>query len=153
MAADRHRGPEGLGRAARGAAVILDSNFLFIPLRFGVDIFEELHGLLGEPLRCLVPEPVIGELRLLRIDAKPSFVREIDFALDLVKRCEILDEDRGSGETVDDFIVRIALHTGFPVATNDSELRQRLRESGVPVVYLRQRAFLEIDGTIEIFRL
>ena len=131
----------------------MDSNFLFIPLRFGVDIFEELHGLLGEPLKCLVPEPVLGELRLLRIDAKPSFVREIDFALDLVERCEILDEDRGSGETVDDFIVRIALQKGFPVATNDSELRQRLRESGVPVVYLRQRAFLEIDGTILNFRL
>ncbi len=148
MAADRHRRPEGIGSAEHGAAVILDSNFLFIPLRFGVDIFEELHRLLGEPLLCLVPEPVVGELRLLRLDAKPSFRKEIDFAMGLVERCEVLDEDRAMGETVDDFILRIAMRTGHPVATNDSELRRRLREAGVTVIYLRQRAFLEINGSI-----
>lgn len=148
MASDRNRRPTGLGLADLDPAVILDSNFLFVPLRFGVDIFEELHRLLGEPLRCLVPEPVIGELRLLRLDAKPSFRKEIEFALGLVEKCEVLDEDQLAGETVDDFILRIATQTGHPVATNDSELRRRLREAGVPVIYLRQRAFLEINGSI-----
>lgn len=147
MASDRHRRPTGLGRADLGPAVILDSNFLFVPLLFGVDIFEELHRLLGESLRCLVPEPIIGELRLLRLDAKPSFRKEIDFALGLVERCEVMDEDKVAGETVDDFILRIAMKTGYPVATNDSELRRRLREAGVPVIYLRQRAYLEINGS------
>lgn len=148
MAADRHRDPEGLSRTAPGAAVVLDSNFLFIPLRFGLDIFDELHRLLGEPLRILVPKPVIEELRLLRLDAKPSFVKEIDFAVGLVERCEVLDENLDPGENVDDFILRITSRTGYPVATNDADLRQRLRAVGVPVVYMRQRAFLEIDGNI-----
>jgi rRNA-processing protein FCF1 len=148
MAADRHRDPEGLSRTVPGAAVFLDSNFLFIPLRFGLDIFDELHRLLSEPLRILVPKPVIEELRLLRLDAKPSFIKQIEFALGLVERCEVLDENLDPGENVDDFILRIASQTGYPVATNDADLRQRLRAIGIPVVYMRQRAFLEIDGII-----
>ena len=148
MAADRRRDPEGLSRTAGGAAVVLDSNFLFVPLRFGVDIFEEFQRLLGKTPHCLVPRPIIEELRHLRIDAKPSFEKEIDFALDLANRCELLDEGLLHGEEVDDFILRLAVENGWPVATNDSSLRRRLRRAGVPVIYLRQQAFLEIDGLV-----
>jgi rRNA-processing protein FCF1 len=68
--------------------VILDSNFLFIPSRFRVDVFQELNRLLGRNVRCVVTTPIIDELRLLRTDAKPSFIKEVDFALGLVDRCE-----------------------------------------------------------------
>jgi rRNA-processing protein FCF1 len=131
-----------------GVAVILDSNFLFIPLRFGVDVFGELQRLFGRPITCIVPTPIIAELQLLRLDAKPSFKKEIDFALGLIDRCEVINETLGPGETVDDILLRMALETGYLVATNDADLRQRLREVGIPVIYLRQRAFLEIDGCV-----
>jgi rRNA-processing protein FCF1 len=146
MAADRRRDPEGLSRT--GASVLLDSNFLFVPLRFGVDIFEELQRLLGRTPRCLVPRPIVEELRHLKINAKPSLKKEVDFALDLAHRCELLDEELLPGEEVDDFILRLAVENGWPVATNDSGLRRRLRGIGVPVIYLRQQAFLEIDGLV-----
>jgi len=132
----------------RGAAVILDSNFLFIPLRFGVDIFEELRRLLGGPVRCIVPSPVIEELRLLRRGAKPKLGKEIDFALELADRCEIVGARVEADKTVDDAIVRIARLWRCPVATNDADLRRRLRSVGVPVIYLRQRTFLEVEGSI-----
>lgn len=148
MAADRRRDPEGLSRTGHGAAVILDSNFLFIPLRFGVDIFEELQRLLGKLPRCIVPKPIIEELKLLRPEAKPSFKKELDFALDLAGRCEVLEENPRYGEPVDDFVLRLAVSNGWLVATNDSDLRRRLREVGVPIIYLRQRAYLEIDGLV-----
>ncbi len=146
MAADRRRDPEGLSNTS--AAVLLDSNFLFVPLRFGVDIFVELQRLLGRIPRCLVPRPIIDELRHLRIDVKPSLEKEVDFALDLANRCELLDEGLLPGEEVDDFILRLAVENGWPVATNDSDLRRRLRGAGVPVIFLRQQAFLEIDGLV-----
>ena len=130
----------------RGSTVLLDSNFLFIPLRFGVDIFEELQRLLGVLVRCVVPSPVVKELRLLRRDAKPSFRREIDFALDLAKRCETAEEHVEPGETVDDVLIRLARRWRCPVATNDSELRRRLRAEGVSVIYLRQQAYLDMEG-------
>ncbi|KON30718.1 hypothetical protein AC482_03145 [miscellaneous Crenarchaeota group-15 archaeon DG-45] len=130
----------------RSVAVILDSNFLFIPLQFGVDIFEELQRLLGGLVRCIVPSPVVEELQNLGRDAGPKARREADFALALAGRCEVAEGDAGPGETVDDAILRLALRKRCPVATNDGRLRRRLRAEGIPVIYLRQRAYLDIDG-------
>ncbi len=148
MATDRSRDPEGLTRTEPSAAVILDSNFLFIPHRFRVDIFEELRRLLDRNVRCIVTTPIIDELKLLGSDAKPSLRREVDFALGLTDSCEVMDESLGPGETVDDSILRIALERRFTVATNDAELRKRLRKVGIPVVFLRQKNHLEIDGIV-----
>ncbi len=147
MAADRDRDAEGLRLGSRG--VILDSNFLFVPLRFGVDIFSEVERLLGPSVVCLVPVAVLAELGLLRDGASPSLVGEIDFALELAGRCRVLEGDRLAGESVDDLILRLAVGGGFLVATNDGGLRRRLRGEGVAVVFLRQRAFLEVEGYVE----
>ncbi len=132
----------------RGNLVIIDSNFLFIPQKFKVDIFEEMRRLLGGNVKCLVPYPVLEELQQLREGAKPSLRRKVDFALSLAERCEKEDLKAEEGETVDDFIVRLASSRKYPVATNDAMLRKRLREKGVPVVFLRKRAHLEIEGVI-----
>lgn len=129
-------------------AVLLDSNFLFIPLRFGVDIFEELRGLLGEKIKCLVTRPVLEELDLLRLGAKPGFLKEIDFARKMAEKCDVFEDSLGIGETVDQSLVRVAIEQGFYVATNDAELRKALKKKGVSVIFLRQRAFLEVDGII-----
>ena len=148
MATDRSRDPEGLTREEPSAAVILDSNFLFIPHRFRVDIFEELRRLLGRNVRCVVTTPIMDELKLLGFDAKPSLRREVDFALEFTDGCEVMDDSLGPGETVDDSILRLALERRFTVATNDAELRKRLRKVGIPVVFLRQKNHLEIDGIV-----
>ena len=147
MAADRDRDPEVMGAGVRG--VILDSNFLFVPLRFGVDVFGEIEGLLGPSVVCLVPAAVLAELGLLRGESSPGLVREIDFALELAGRCRVLEGERLEGESVDDLILRLAVDGGYLVATNDGELRGRLRGEGVPVVFLRQRAYLEVEGYVE----
>jgi len=147
MAADRDRDAEGLRLGSRG--VILDSNFLFVPLRFGVDIFGEIERLLGPLVVCLVPAAVLAELGRLRGESSPGLVREIDFALELAGRCRVLEGDRLKGESVDDLILRQAVDGGYLVATNDGELRRRLKGVGVPVVFLRQRAYLEVEGYVE----
>jgi rRNA-processing protein FCF1 len=132
----------------RTTTVILDSNFLFVPLRFGVDIFEEFRRLLGN-VRCVVPSPVLEELRLLRDRVKTS-PKEAEFALSLAGRCETVHERVEPGGTVDGVILRLARGWRCPVATNDSELRQQLRSEGIPVIYLRQRAYLEIEGVASL---
>lgn len=133
----------------RSITIIIDSNFLFVPLQFGVDIFEELRRLLGGSIRCVVPSTVLEELQLLRRDSKPSVKKQIDFALSLAERCEKIEVDVVSGETVDDSIVRMARLLRCPVATNDAELRRRLRAEMTPVIYMRQKAYLEMDGVVQ----
>ena len=132
----------------RTTTIILDSNFLFVPLRFGVDIFEEFKRLLVN-VRCVVPSPVLEELRFLKEEAKTS-PKEAEFALTMAGRCEIIHEAVEPGETVDEVILRLARSWRCPVATNDSELKQLLRSEGIPVIYLRQRAYLEIEGVASL---
>ena len=137
-----------LGMTEQGIKVILDSNFLFIPLKFRVDILDELNRLFGGLVQCVIPSPILEELQLLKKKVKPSQRREIDFALDFAENCGIVEENIKCGETVDDLIVRLASGWRCPVATNDIDLRHRLRSKGLPVIYLRQKAYLEVDGAI-----
>ncbi len=51
-------------------------------------------------------------------------------------------------ESVDDVILRVASENKLPVATNDSELRKKLRERGIPVIYLREKSKLEVEGAV-----
>jgi rRNA-processing protein FCF1 len=128
--------------------VILDSNFLFVPFRFGVDIFEEMERLFSSKVRCLVSRLVLEELESLKDGAKPGFLREISFAVKMAERCEVFEDTLRPGETVDQSLVRVAREQEFYVATNDAELRKALRNEGVSAVFLRQKAFLEGDGVI-----
>jgi rRNA-processing protein FCF1 len=129
--------------------IILDSNFLFIPLKFGVDIFEEFKRLFSKYVKCYVPRTVLNELFRLRKGAKPSFLKEIDFAEKIAENCEILENSLKPGESVDESIIEIAKKMKCIVATNDSNLRKKVKESGLSVVYLRQGAYLEVEGYIE----
>jgi rRNA-processing protein FCF1 len=148
MAADRRRHTEGLGLDIIPITVLLDSNFLFVPFRFGVDIFEEMERLFSSNVRCLVSRLVLDELVSLKRGAKPGFLREINFAVKMAERCEIFEDMLRLGETVDQSLVRVAREKGFYVATNDAELRKALRNEGVSVVFLRQKTYLEVDGVI-----
>lgn len=69
-------------------------------------------------------------------------------ALKLAEKCRVVRVEQGFEETHDDVIVRVAKDWGCPVATNDRELRKRLRIISVPVVYLRQKSHLEVEGDI-----
>jgi len=129
--------------------VILDTNFLFIPRDFKIDIFEELRGLLGNDARCAVTRTVIHELERLKVDAGPSFVREVDFARQVAERCEIVEDEIKPGEDADDSIIRIASEEGYVVATNDAEFRRRLKDSKVPIIFVRQRAYLDSEGYLQ----
>ena len=127
--------------------IILDSNFLLVPLQFRVDIFEELNVLLGKA-EPIVLSTTIEELK--KIIEKSSIKERMQFsaALKLAERCEILKVKKDKSENYDDVIFRVAKELKIPVATNDSELRKRLREVGIATVYLRQKARLEIDGHV-----
>lgn len=127
----------------RVRTVILDTNFLFIPLKFGIDIFGEFERIFEGRVKCIIPTTAIEELRMLRSKAKPSMVKRIDLALSLTEKCE-LEHVELKEETVDDSIIRLAKKLGCPVATNDSKLKQALIREKIPVIYLRQKDHLEI---------
>lgn len=141
MATNRRWYPESLAKA-----VILDTNFLFIPLKFKVDIFSELERLYGIKPTCLITQATLRELEFLKIDANPSFLKEILFAERIAQKCKIVEIQMKNGEKVDEHILRYAQETHFSVATNDSELKKKLRKKGISIIYLKQKTYLEIES-------
>ncbi|HEX9915951.1 MAG TPA: DNA-binding protein [Candidatus Bathyarchaeia archaeon] len=126
--------------------VLLDTNFLLVPIRFGVDVFAEAERVLNQLVDFAVTPNVLGEVERLRSEAQPGFRSELDFALKVASRCKVIDAEPEEGETVDNSIVRLAASRGYVVATTDAELRRRLREVGVKVLILRQKRYLQLMG-------
>jgi len=127
--------------------VILDSNAFFIPLEFKMDIFEELKRLLNRNVEFVLLSPVKHELAILADGDEPKLRRQASFALRLAEKCKLVAVEPKNEET-DDIILRVAKSWRAPVFTNDRLLRQRLRDISVPVIYLRQKSRLDIDGLI-----
>ena len=128
--------------------VILDSNFLFVPLQFKVDIFEELTNLINRQFDPILLSSTHEELLRIAEQSSPKMRRLASLALKLAEKCHIIQVEALSGETYDDVIVRVAKKWGCPVATNDRELRKKLRRENVTTIFLRQRAHLEAEGLI-----
>ena len=128
--------------------VILDSNALFVPLEFRIDIFDELKRLLNRNVEFILLSPIKAELELLASKESPKMRRQASFALKLAEKCKYVPIDVSDKLTTDDVIVKVAKDWNSPVFTNDRQLKKRLRDKSVPVIYVRQKSRLEIDGLI-----
>lgn len=127
--------------------MLLDSNFLLIPFQFKVDIYSEIQNLLQGQVEFLVLKPVYEEMNVLSNEGSPKLRGIASSALNLCRdKCRILQFESMEGETVDEMLMKTAQSLECLVATNDRDLRLKLRKKGIPVVYLRQRAFLKLDG-------
>lgn len=125
--------------------VILDSNFLMVPFQFNLDVFQEIEFLLQKKVDFIVPSGVKSELTRLSARGGEG-AAEASLALQLASRCRVVEVALEANETVDDAIVKAAQKLGAVVATNDIELKNRLKLLKVPVVYLRDKSKLEVDG-------
>lgn len=128
--------------------VILDSNFLFVPSQFQLDIFEELTNLLNQQFDPILLSQTQKELQRLAKEGSAKTRKKASLALRLSEKCRVVHVEKGSRETHDDVVVRVAAEWKCPVATNDRELRKRLRNLGVPAIFLRQKHRLELEGAI-----
>jgi rRNA-processing protein FCF1 len=125
--------------------VILDSNFLMIPFQFNLDIFQEIEFLLQKKVDFVVPSAVKAELTDISTRGGEG-ASEASLALQLASRCRVVEVALESNGTVDDAIFKAAQKLGAVVATTDIVLKKRLRDINVPVVYLREKSKLEVEG-------
>ena len=128
--------------------VILDSNALFAPLEFKIDIFEELRHLLNRKIEFVLLSTVKRELDMLAAKESPKIRQEAFFALKLAEKCKFVPVENEEKLTTDDVIVKVAKNWNSPVFTNDRQLKKKLRDISVPVIYVRQKSRLDIDGMI-----
>ena len=139
----------GVSKAERKKLkVILDSNALLVPLQFKIDVFSDLERLLNRSFEVILLSSVKRELEALARKGSPKMRKNASYALKLAKKCRYVEVNFPASELTDDVIVKIAEEWKSPVFTNDRQLKQRLRDISVPVIYLRQKSRLDIDGLI-----
>ena len=137
-----------LRSAKKTLKIILDSNALFVPLQFKIDIFEELKTLLKKKFELVLLSHVRRELEKLAEEGSPKTQKKALYALQLVGKCRLVNVNEEFALSPDDVIVKTAREWNCPVFTNDRQLRRRLRDINVPVIYVRQKSRLEIEGRL-----
>ncbi|MBN2153064.1 MAG: hypothetical protein JW839_16550 [Candidatus Lokiarchaeota archaeon] len=146
------------------AIVLLDSNFLFVPLQFKVDIYDAIPKLLEESAELVLLSGVKEEIvEKNKRDAGKLVSKQGIGALQLVSlkveqgKVSAVKVDRRPAEPVDDYVIRAArqikdaavLGGGKPVsrvvvATNDKGLKRKSKAEGFEVIHLRQRRFVTL---------
>lgn len=116
--------------------------------QFRINIFSELDRIIQSKHVLVVLSETVKELEKLLEKGKPKIQQQASLALEMARRCELREANRSPDENVDDLIVRYARENKCVVSTNDKKLRKRLRKNLITVVYLRQKAFLALDGNI-----
>jgi rRNA-processing protein FCF1 len=132
--------------AKKTLKIVLDSNALFVPLQFKIDIFEELKKLLNVNFEPILLSPIRRELEKLASNGSPQMRKNAAYALKLAEKCRFVPMDEEAAAPPDNAIIRVAGKWKCPVFTNDRQLRKKLRDINVPVIYVRQKSRLEIDG-------
>ncbi len=128
--------------------VIVDSNALFVPLQYRIDIFADLQRVLNRNFELVLLSPVKQELEMLAKNSSPAKRKNAALALGIADKCIYVKVAEKKGEQTDDAILRIARSWNAPVFTNDKLLKQKLRDISIPVIYTRAKSRLEIDGLI-----
>ncbi len=127
--------------------VILDTNFLLIPGSLGVDIFSELTRICDFKFEICVVDKTLDELDgIIAKGGKAS--RDAKLGFSLIKNKGVKTIKTSKEGTVDDLLVDISKMAKIIVATQDKELKVRLKPNVVGIISLRQKKYLKL----EIFR-
>lgn len=144
---------------------LLDTNFLFVPLQFGVDVYEAIPRVMEGKSRMILLSGVEDELADKIARGKGNLVsKHGKAALKLVNGkvkdniVEKMEFDQIPGVPVDDYIIHAAksiqdspgkyngvVANGIFIATNDKGLKKKALKAGLRVIVLRQKSQLMVE--------
>lgn len=124
--------------------IILDTNFLLIPIEFKVDIFSEIDRICHFNYRLCIFEQSINELKNIIEKQKGINKRAAKFALKLIK-LKNLEVIKCEQKDVDSLILE-CIDKNTLVATQDSILKKELIKKGASLIILRNKSYLELKG-------
>jgi len=115
--------------------ILFDTNFLIDLIRFKIGL-EEIDKLVEGPYRIVTVDKVANELRSIASKNAKAALKLVK-----IKKIGIV---RTKERNADAALIVLA-DKDTMVATNDAELRKRLRGLGVKTIYLRKRKHLAIS--------
>jgi rRNA-processing protein FCF1 len=120
--------------------VILDSSAILMLFEFSINLEDELTRLIGK-FKILIPQTIYNEIEEISKKGNQRKKFNAKAALELIKKYEIIDAN-GLG---DESVLSLAKKLNCFVVTNDKDLRIRLKENHLKVLFLRSKKKLEIE--------
>ncbi len=113
--------------------ILLDTNFIINSIKYRIDINDKLKDLLLEPFELFIINKTLKELEKKKLK---------NLTLKLIKNLNILPSKT---TYVDDDIVNLE---GYIVATNDKELKRRLRSKNIRIISLTNKCKYNINPNL-----
>jgi len=121
--------------------IVFDTNFLFVTFEFRIDVIQQLEKLVGKQYNLYIYEGTIDELKGIE-QKKDKNKKFLPLIMKMIKLYNFKIV-KSNIKHIDDQIIN-DLNKQVLIATNDKELRHRIWDEGGRVVYMRQKAYLEI---------
>jgi len=120
--------------------ILVDTNFLLDVLRYKLDfsIFQELE----ESVELFISSETLGEIKSMA-NRKTKDGRLAIVALKLIESQKIKIVQSLKKE-VDEDLLELAKKEGFIVATNDKDLKEKLKKENVRIICLRNKKKIEV---------
>lgn len=122
--------------------IIIDTNFLLIPLQLKVDIFSEFNRICRFNYKLYIFEQSINELKNIIKKQSGKDKKAAQFALKLIKLKNI-NVIESKPQDVDSLILN-SLAEDDVIATQDLQLKKELLKKGASVIILRQKKYLQL---------
>lgn len=138
--------------------IIIDSNFILLPFQFKIDYLNDIYLKLEGKIRFYIFKQILDELnaKIIRETKARKFNRQLKGGMNYLEKNEkvypiyFIDEIKNDNETTDEFLLKwcIRLKKEYRhvfLATNDSELRKKAKNSNINVIFLRQKKYISIE--------
>jgi len=132
--------------------ILIDTNFLLIPCQFKVDIFSEINRICRFRYEICILKPTIRELENIICSAtqkqKAIHKTAAKIALSLIKNKNINilpAKDTYLDQAILDLIKADNARHKYIIATQDIELKKKLRAQAVGIITLRQKKYLILE--------
>ncbi|MBI5133511.1 MAG: hypothetical protein HZA83_02250 [Thaumarchaeota archaeon] len=119
--------------------VVIDTNFLFIPYVYRIDIFSELNYLIEAGQNMIMPSSVINELNKIS-GQKGKNGLAAKLALKIIDNRKNSIEIIGTDLLPDEWIVKFCKDNSAIVCTNDKVLKNKIKRLGAGVITLKSRS-------------
>jgi rRNA-processing protein FCF1 len=138
--------------------VVIDTNFILLPYQFKIDYLSDIYLHLEGKTRFYVFKQSLDEIeaKIRREPKTRKLKRQYKGGMAYLDKNEkiypiyFINEVKDESETTDDFLLKWCIrfkkeYKKVFLATNDSELRKKARNSNVKLIYLRQEKYLVFE--------
>lgn len=139
--------------------IILDTNFLLVPIQFKIDIFEQIKKLIPNIVKFIILLDIMSELtNIHKVEKRPKLKLEISGSIAFLNKkmnenpSDFLNLEipNSNNLKIDDYLIEIsnsimANNIDIYLASNDKELRRKCRNNKIKNIFVRQRKILTIQ--------